>query len=196
MAYEYDIFLSYRRRNPVRAWVQEQFHPQLAQWLSESMAEEPRIFIDEGIETGETWPETLRHALAHSCLLVPVLSPPYFRSSWCQAELDTMFLRERLLGLRTAENRAGLILPVRFHDGEHFPSHVRQMRPENFSDWAYGAPYFSNSEHHIGFVEAVKRFAMRLARRLPEAPAWQQDWPVSLPEPTPVPRATPLPRLG
>jgi TIR domain len=195
MAYQYDVFVSYRRQNPVRGWVQEQFHPLLTQWLAESMPEEPSIFIDEGIETGETWPDTLRHALKTSRLLVPVLSPPYFRSRWCRAELDTMLAREQELGMRTPHNRDGLILPIRFHDGEHFPAHMRQMQPEDFTPWAFGAPYFADSAHNIGFVEAVKQLAVRLAARLPHVPAWDPAWPVRLPEPTPVPHSTPLPRL-
>jgi hypothetical protein len=57
MTYQYDIFLSYSRRDPVLSWVRDHFKPLLEQWLAQSMPADPSIFRDEdSIETGASWP--------------------------------------------------------------------------------------------------------------------------------------------
>ncbi len=35
--YEYDVFVSYRRKQPVMDWVKNHFHPLLEQWLPNAM---------------------------------------------------------------------------------------------------------------------------------------------------------------
>lgn len=118
--YQYDVFISCRRPNPVGGWVKNHFHPLLVEWLSQAMPYEPEIFIDaEGIETSDDWPLKLRQALLGSRCLVTVWSADYFRSAWCMAEWKSMAKREDLLGYRTPENPSGLVYPVVFFDGEH-----------------------------------------------------------------------------
>jgi macrodomain Ter protein organizer (MatP/YcbG family) len=39
--YQYDVFISYRRPNPVGDWVKNHFHPLLVEWLSQAMPYEP-----------------------------------------------------------------------------------------------------------------------------------------------------------
>ena len=92
--YQYDVFVSYRREPPVSEWVANHFLDGLVEWLGETMAEEPRIFVDvKRIETGTAWPDVLREALLTSRLMVSIWSPRYFRSRWCLAEHRSMRAR-------------------------------------------------------------------------------------------------------
>jgi hypothetical protein len=194
MGYEWDLFISYRRKPGIRAWVLELLRPQLEEWLAETVAYEPKLFVDESIETGATWPEALRVAISKSRLLVPVLTATYFRSAWCLAELETMFARENLLGLRAPGTAEGLILPILWAGRELFPEHVAQIQHTDFTAWAYRPPFFTDSAHNVAFQGAVKDFAEKVARRLTCAPEWQEGWPIRLPRPA-APSEFRLPRL-
>lgn len=196
MSYEYDIFISYRRKEPVLSWVREHFAPQLEQWLSESLPHEPKLFRDEDtIETGSTWPLALQDGLRRTRLLVAVFSPSYFRSPWCLAEFESMLLREQQLGLRTPERPDGLIYSVCFHDGEHFPENARAIQSRDLRPWNQAAPAFPLTAAYVDFIGQMQKVAEELGTLLPRAPEWQAHWPIVTPPGTPSVNA-PLPRLG
>lgn len=132
--YVYDVFVSYRRRQPVLDWVKNHFYPLLEQRLPDELPvdHKTRIFVDwDEIEIGSAWPAKLSQALKRSRCILPVWSPEYFRSDWCLAEWKTMMERERLLGLRTEQRPGGLIFPVIFADGEHFPQEARVVQSKD-----------------------------------------------------------------
>jgi hypothetical protein len=195
LSYEYDIFISYTRGGVTGEWVRNHFEPGLRGWLELTMLEQPRIFWDPDIGTGQTWPNALRSALARSRIIVPVLTYPYFRSEWCRAELNTMIARERALNLRTGQDLDGLIYPVRFH-GEDFPPTIRTLQYRDMSRWAYAEPGFRETSLYLGFVDAIKAFAAELADRLPAAPDWAADWPECLPEAPPLTELAPLSQVA
>jgi hypothetical protein len=194
MSYEYEIFVSYRRPPPVGDWVQLYFKPLLVQWLAEATPLAPRVFVDDQIEVGTTWPAKLRTALLRSCFLVPVWSPSYFTSPWCLAELHTMRARERVLGLRTDENPDGLIFPIRFNDGEHFAEDVKDIEYLDVTGLNRPAPAFANTEGYLDLIAMMQDFTVLLAERLKTAPPWQEGWPVETPEPRGAVQPS-LPRL-
>ncbi|MFN0013657.1 MAG: TIR domain-containing protein [Saprospiraceae bacterium] len=80
MAYEYDVFISYRRESDPKEWTQNIFLPKFEAYLREESGKKNlKIFLDEqGIEGGDYWEDTLKIALAKSRCLVPVLMPSYF----------------------------------------------------------------------------------------------------------------------
>jgi len=188
--YVYDIFISYRHKGPAYSWVTEYFHPLLEQWLPECVPVEydVKIFIDSQIETGAEWPAKLRMALRKSRCLLPILSPEYFRSKWCQAELQTMRLREQLLGFRTEENPSGLIYSVVFASPELLPLEVQSIQPKNMSMWATTYSNFRSSINFESFESEMKNVCKELPQIIQRAPAWQ-DWPVVTP-PEPHQRVT------
>src|SRR5689334_25416206 len=107
------------------------------------MGDRPTIFVDEQIEAGNLWPDTLAKKLLGSKLLIAVLSPPYFTSGWCRAEWDSMEEREKVLGIASADDPHGLIYPVVFHDGERFPDKVKLRQYREVKPWAYPYPQFA-----------------------------------------------------
>ena len=181
--YEYDVFVSYRRKQPVMDWVKNHFYPLLDQWLPNAMPVEHKtaIFIDrEGIQTGSAWPVKLQQALKRSRCLLPIWVPEYFRSDWCLAEWKTMMERERLLGLRTEQQPEGLIYPVVFFDGEHFPEEARNTQQADLRDWNYPYPHFRDQPAYLDFDKQMQLLVKELAGMIGRAPAWQ-DWPVITP---------------
>lgn len=69
------------------------------------------IFQDRtDIRWGQEWQARLDEAIAAVTFFIPILTPLYFRSEACRAELDQFLARERALG------RRDLILPIYYVD--------------------------------------------------------------------------------
>jgi hypothetical protein len=196
LAYKYDIFLSYTRSAGAGAWVREHFYRALKNSLTHEMSRDPIIFADWGQETGISWPDNLAAALQESRIMVSVISAPYFRSSWCMAEWDTMQQRQELLRLGTPKNPIVLTHPVVFADGKHFPLEVRRIQHIDLSAWGYDLPYetYSRCPAYLDFLQAVRGFAQKLVDRIDNVPKWQSDWPIMKTKPMLEARAD-LPRL-
>lgn len=196
MGYEYDVFISYRSEPPVGEWVRRHFAPLLGQWLNESCTRPVRIYVDRlDLVPGSEWPVELRDALSRSRFLVPVLSPSYFRSEWCLAELATMQARERHLGHRRTSGSPFLIFPVKFNDGKHFADSVKGITTVDLSDWNQPSEAFAQTPAYVDLTKAIERFAEGVADRLDSAPEWDPDWPVETPV-AEVSYELALPRLG
>jgi hypothetical protein len=179
--YAYDVFVSYRHKQPVMDWVKNHFHPLLDQRLPDAMPveHETKIFVDfDEIETGAAWPAKLREALRKSRCIVAVWSPEYFRSEWCMAEWRTFVERERLLGLPADRQR--LIYPVVFADGEHFPHDAKETQHRDLKKWNLPHLSFRNSLEFLDFDKEVQAVANELATMILKVPAWN-EWPILLP---------------
>jgi hypothetical protein len=85
--YEYDLFISYCSAD--LKWVRP-FYDALKEDLRIVSGSEVATFFDkEGLQSGDTWNEKLEHASANSATLVPILSPSFFNSKYCEKELET-----------------------------------------------------------------------------------------------------------
>lgn len=189
--YKYDVFISYLRTNPngeeaaTYTWVREYFHPELKQWLSDSVPPgyQTQVFLDDvNIRIGTEWPLALQQALQTSRCLLAVLSSQYFGSQWCLAELETMLAREKLLGLRAEGNPSGLIYPVVFSGNKFFPDDVRTIQQKDLSNFAYTHQNFRNSPKYESFQDAIRKVCDDLGEMILGAPTWQGNWPVVIPE--------------
>lgn len=134
--YEHHLFVSYRRSDIdwVR-WTRDNFTRALTSLLRPRLGQ-VRIFIDESIETGVSWPLGLAKNLSRSRLMVAVLSRDYFQSDWCRLEIALMHDREQRNGFRTPANPSGLIIPVIIDDGTSFPIEVQEMQGEPLHEFA------------------------------------------------------------
>jgi len=194
--YEYDVFISYRHKDPVLGWLKNHFHSELEQWLPNCLpiASGCKIFVDWQIETGASWPDVLVDALQKSKCMLAVLTPEYFRSRWCCAEWETMLERERCLGFHQAPRLHGLIYGVTFFDGEHFPQAAQAMQLRDLTEWNYPVPVFRQTSKYLPFITEVQSMARELARMISRAPTWQPDWPIVL-GPVGGTPAVPFPRI-
>ena len=186
--YKHHIFISYSRSGDVPDWLHNHFLPVLSNRLEAVLDEDPQIFVDRDIPYGAEWPDALADALRHSCHLLAVWSPRYFRSSWCLAEWRTMLEREKALGLRPGGD-PGLVYPVVFSDGEHFPEEAKKMQYRtDLRDFAYPYPQFRTSEKYLNFHDRMVGIANDIKDRLARTPKWDGSWTEVRPEPEPLGR--------
>ncbi|HEX4721407.1 MAG TPA: toll/interleukin-1 receptor domain-containing protein [Pseudonocardiaceae bacterium] len=195
--YEFDVFISYSRRGSAQKWLLNHFYPRLQERLADEIAPAPRVFVDKGMERGVDWPYQLEKALHRSKILVAVLSPPYFTSAWCMAELSNMLAREKFLGLASPDRPQGLIYPILYADSINFPDIAELKRSWwDFKGLAIPDMIFQESRDWIPFYRKLTEFAQDLVELLKQVPEWQPDWPAVV-RPTPVLLPTPpIPRFG
>ena len=173
--YRYDVFISYSRSGGTADWVRNHLFPLLKDTLTDELGVAPQIFFDAGnLEVGASWPEQLTEALKRSRMLLAVLSPPYFRSSWCLSEWESMAARERLLG----EEPGGLILPIVAFGGDAFPKEAQTRQSIDMSQWAIPFPQFRETTQYVEFYQAVRGLAEVIAKNIERAPPWQEDFPI------------------
>jgi len=98
------------------------------------------------------------------------------------AEWQSMAKREELLGYRTSTKPAGLVYPVVFFDGEHFPPEAKRIQSCDLSRWSHSYPSFRETQDFIDFTEEVKTIAEEIWGVIKNAPSWQPGWPVVLPD--------------
>jgi hypothetical protein len=193
--YEYDVFISYRRTaSDISAWIRHHFHPRLSEVLDNNRYEDVKIFFDDQVRVGSSWPAELRSALRSSRVLVPVCSPKYFRDEWCLAEWASMAEREALTAGPPGEHQRQLIYPVIFCDSRNFPEWARERRLRDLQQWNHPFEHFQTAPAYLDFNQEIKRIALELEELIEGAPDWRDDWPVRTPAPEPPKRAR-MPRF-
>jgi parallel beta-helix repeat protein len=130
-------FFSYVRADDVDGKLSE-FRARLSGEVRVQLGREFPIFQDrEDIGWGQQWSERIESALDAVTLLIPVLSPGFFASAACRAEVERFLDRERRLG------RGDLVLPVYYVSTPHLDDPaVRATDPlaqvlagRQFADW-------------------------------------------------------------
>ena len=176
MAYEYDVFISYKSES--KEWVQNAFRPLFDRHLRDELGgRNISIFMDDPrIENGDAWKNRLRHALAHSRCIVAVLTPSYFHSEWCTREFSVMMHRAKHYNLLSKESPGGLIAPICVSDGEHFPIPVREIQYEGLHDYYNFAEAFPKTKPYVKFEKQLKKWLPNVARIINRAPDWNPDW--------------------
>src|ERR1043165_8587808 len=111
MAYQHDLFISYRRDPITVDWMCEHFLPFLISYLQDAMWTEckrdlSKIFIDQtgnnvelikkladdqrtyisGVDPGADWDTQIRAAIKASRCMLGIWTPGYFQSRWCNIE--------------------------------------------------------------------------------------------------------------
>ena len=173
--YQYDVFFSYRRHSLTLEWTRE-VHKRLQFWLTQEIGDRPAsLFVDEDcIETGDRWPERLRESLKLSRCMICVWSPSYFQSKWCMSEWMSFREREKRQNMISH----GLIAPMRFHDGEHFPQDARDVQWIDVAPYTYTVPAFWTSHRALELEDRLKELARSVAKIIRSAPPFVPDWPI------------------
>jgi hypothetical protein len=106
-----------------------------------------------------------------------------------------MLIREEACGLRSRSDYRGLIYPVRYSDGEHFPSEAAQIQHKDLRKWNSPHRSFEFTADYPYFDQLVQEICRELADMIDRAPAWS-DWPLIDPETLKTPSTeVHLPRL-
>jgi len=105
-------FMSYVRRDDQHENRRlTEFRERLSGEVGLQTGEEFPIFQDSNdIAWGEQWRQRIEESVNAATFLIPMLTPGFFRSQWCRAELERFLEREKQLG------RHDLILPVYYAD--------------------------------------------------------------------------------
>lgn len=165
--YRYDVFLSYSQKGEWNTFVDEHFQPMLKHWIGEELGRSPEIFVDrEAIRIGEAWEPFLLESLRASKVMVALWSRQYFSSEFCRFELGFMLARRHNFTRLGMHDR--IILPVRIHDGNRFPTLTKQIQSIDLS--AYANPFMSrDSSAREQLSEHVRKFAQDVAGAIENA---------------------------
>lgn len=92
--FDNDVFISYTHKDnhgpgalPDAGWV-TRFHLDLQQRLTEFLGVDACIWRDKKLRGSDDYSEEIFAQLKGSTVFIPILSPGYLRSTWCQNELD------------------------------------------------------------------------------------------------------------
>lgn len=191
MAYEFDVFISYKNHSVTNPWVIK-FAEQLQYWLTQELGgNKPRIFFDKAgsINIGARWPAKLKTGLQRSKCILCIWTPEYFRSNWCLSEWKSFELRDNTYN-NSGQN--SLIIPIRFHDGNSYPEDARNRQAVDMSEFAITIDGFWKSEKAIGLIELIRDdLCADLARAINAAPEFEDNFPlVEVQEDNPNPPLT------
>ena len=172
MTYKYDAFFSYKRHSESDDWHKE-LKNKLEFWLSHELGRQAYIFLDtEDIKTGHRWRTKIAGALAESRCLVCIWSPMYFQSKWCVAEWRTFEERGETMN-------CDLVVPARFHDGQHYPQAAKDRQTSDFRNFVSTVPTFWETRSAAEFESLKLRpFTEELAASVLAAPEFSIDFPL------------------
>jgi hypothetical protein len=171
-AYSYHVLLSYSRTDLVQTWVHEFFLPELKPWLEEELEDRPVIFWDHD-DQRNPWARPMVDAVRGSRYMVAILTPMYFKSSHCMAELESFSARESI-------EKAKLFSAIEWHNNKTFPESIRE-RCVSFREFAITARGYKNTDGYIRFQQRVKELAETLSALIASAPPYSKTWPVFAP---------------
>jgi hypothetical protein len=170
--YWYHVYLSYDRGGIQEMWVEQFLKDELSKWLQVELAADAWLFSDHNPKR-KVWDKDFMEAIRRSFCLVPVLTPSYWRSSECLAELESFQSRQN-------KENVAIIYGVLFSEEGAIPDGIR-LPFEDFTELAYVYNGFRNSERYGTFQDKVKNFAKLLASMIRNAPDCESSWPISLP---------------
>jgi hypothetical protein len=179
MAYEHDIFISYKRHPETLSWISEHLLPLLDLHVGLELGRDPDIFVHEVkglIPVGTNWPAKLGEKLGTSRTLIALWSKPYLSSTWCTEEFSIMLAREQSSGARSAANKFGLVVPVIVHDGENIPYDIDATQSLDIKPY-YNTRMRRDSEKAEALSDIIAVHASGFAGAIQHAPEWQPTWP-------------------
>jgi hypothetical protein len=170
--YWYHVYLSYDRDGIQEKWVDQFLKDELTNWLSLELGSAAYIFNDHNPKRA-AWDKDLTEAIRRSYCLVPVLTPSYWRSPECLAELESFQAREKK---ENVANTYGVL----FHEKGAVPDGIK-LAVDDFSGHTYVYDGFRTAAGYGGLQDRVKSLAKLLASLIWNAPQCEASWPVSLP---------------
>lgn len=175
MAYKYDIFISYRRDDLTRKWIEVHFVPLLEHHINLELGRKPNIYIDTLLENGTSWPISLGIALGDSRTIIPLWTKTFLNSEWCSCEIGHMLERETKNGFRTISKPGGLIFPTIIHDGETMPISLTTIQKIDIQE-CYNVRMSIDSPKAEILDDRLKPLGKDIAVAIENAPAWKKDW--------------------
>jgi hypothetical protein len=166
----YDVFISYAHANNRDGWVRE-FSKALGHELEQLLGRQFEMYFDERRSEIGSLSGKLTAAARDSAILLPVLSPGYLQSHWCNEERDAFFLNPEHLSPGVACVAPIMIRPV---EDDDLPEPYRNAHRHVFVGDDGQTPLSPDSDR---WVAAVRGFGGRLkdalrTRRLHHTPVY------------------------
>jgi hypothetical protein len=176
--YRYELFVSYAHDPLVEDFLRS-FLGLLQPWVSEALGQEARIFADyTELGPGVHWSEAVRDAIAHSKLLLAMVTPRYFASAFTRAEWNAFMVR----GQRASMGQQTLVIPVLLRgDLAALPDDARKIEFVDFTDVAFG----DWEKPSIHTSRRTQDLAFHIAERLTRVPGFDPKLNRVSPEPPP-----------
>jgi hypothetical protein len=167
--YEHDLFVSYSSRDV--DWVQP-FHDDLVADINRFSDQDVFPFLDkERLQPGYVWNDKLLAAASDSAILVPVLSPRFFQSDYCQKEVRA-FVAAR--GLTSGLSHRSGITPVKLRCAAPTDHLLAQVQAATFcAEGDDGIP-FEYAPGTPEYRENLRKLAYAIAQLLKTLPSKQR----------------------
>lgn len=187
--YGWDLYVSHQSSSYLSKGLERIIELLRAELSLETGSDATIFWNRQEVVLGNAWPDELKNVLRHSRLLLPILTPAYFQSTWNVAEWRTFEERERLAGARDS-----LILPLLFRGAPDSFPHFAQTR--QFTDMREFLPAPQRVTRKL--ERTIRILAERIASMLSEVPPFTPDFPVIDPAEVHIEigGSPSLPRLG
>lgn len=138
MQYEYDLFISYAHIDDLSPFGEEKgwidlLHERLSVLLAQALGYEPRIWRDgHRLQGNDELSGAIGAGVTRSLLLVPVISPRYVQSDWCNREMESFHAAQSNApapGAPAFRSRVFKVVktPLPEHLRECEPAHIRNL---------------------------------------------------------------------
>ena len=175
MAYESDIFLSYRRGGAAEKFVRGVLYPELKDHYEEAggacRASAP-VFIDESLPKGESLKRALSQALDRSVVMLMVWVGNYPASEWCLGEWEAMRRRRSLPGFDLP-----LVYTISLAGHELLQKEPDPPVYEDYSTHYKLRSHLGNDGENRACRTAIHNMCVELAKRVALVPDWRPDFP-------------------
>jgi hypothetical protein len=147
--FQYDVFISYASENNRDSWVKffyDVLTDELEQLLGRQFLSKYVFFDKTKLRVGQSFPKMLETGAEASALLIPILSPSYLTSDWCDRERRAFYrLQPEAVPAKCLApvlvrpiDEASLIEP--FRDAQRFSF----LQPGQQEPWPAGSPRFTS----------------------------------------------------
>ena len=165
----YDLFVTYSTRD--LGWVRV-FHDDLIADINRFSDLDIFPFLDKArLQPGYIWNEQLLAAAGDSAILVPVLSPRFFQSDYCQKELKA-FIEAN--GLASGFAHRSRILPVKLLCSAPRDHPLAQLQAASFCTERDDDIPFEHQPGTAEYREALRKLSYAIAQVLKTVPSKSQ----------------------
>jgi TIR domain len=163
--YTYDLFVSYSTRD--LKWVRS-FHDDLVAEINRFADQDVFPFLDKArLQPGYMWNEHFLAAARDCAILVPVLSPRFFLSDYCQRELKAFAENH---GSVFCSNHRSRILPAKLLCSAPDDHMLAQIQAASFCREGDDGIPFEHVPATIEYREALTKLAYAIAQLLKTVP--------------------------
>jgi hypothetical protein len=147
MPFTHDIFISYGHLDDINPFGQEKgwvdlLHERLLVLVGQALGYEPNIWRDgHNLQGNDQLDGAISEGITESLLLIPVISPRYVQSDWCNREMESFHATEPPAGEAAPGFRSRIFKVVK----TPLPDHLKKREPEHIRN-LIGYQFYAEDE--------------------------------------------------